>query len=351
MRWAGMRFVGALSLAGMLGFVGISTVLAHEGRHVEGFRFTVGFLDEPAYEGLVNGVFLEVMVEGGEHADVDDMASSKGMSDHATHGQIFVSSQLANGDAFDAVIPQGFHETTIPFHSHLNEAIAGSIEIAHDAPEADRVGVELLADRAQPNELRVRPGTTLVFTNRSGEPQIIASGIHDQAGESDAHEHVDGEASEGHGHASSHQPVTGLEGSLEVEVTHIASAQSVVMSLSPLVDHAGAYSAPFIPTQEGAYRFRFVGTIEGLSINEVFESGEHTFDAVQAQAAAQFPIQVASTRELEGVVRMSQTTAEDASASVAGARAISIGALITGVIGLVTAVGAIGFMFRTRSGT
>lgn len=327
MRWMGMRLVRALIVAAALGTVGASGALAHEGRHVEGFDFTVGFLNEPAYEGLLNSVFLEITAEGEAGTAVD------------AHGEIFVSTAIADGETFEAVIPEDFDETTIPFHSHLNADIAGSIEVTHDAPDVDRVEVELHGDGAEPHEIQVRPGTTIAFSNNSGEPQLIASGLHDQGGESDDHEHANG-----------HQPVTGLEGSLEVEVTHIASAQSIVMALEPLFDRPGAYSAPLIPTQTGAYRFRFFGTIEKHEIDEVFESGENTFDAVQSQAGAQFPTTLANTRELEGVVRTSQTAASEANDAASGALAIGIAGLVIGALGLVMAAGALGLVLRTRRG-
>ena len=64
--------------------------------------------------------------------------------------------------------------------------------------------------------------------------------------------------------------VNGLANSLLVEVTHLAadmSASGVArqMALSPLPGEDGGYVAPFIPTAPGPYRFRFVGTIDGLA--------------------------------------------------------------------------------------
>ena len=40
--------------------------LAHEGREVEGYNLVVGFLNEPAYEGMLNGVSLNV-TEADDH--------------------------------------------------------------------------------------------------------------------------------------------------------------------------------------------------------------------------------------------------------------------------------------------
>ncbi len=339
-----MRLACALIAAGALVAVGASGAMAHEGRHVEGFDLTVGFLNEPAYEGYLNAVFLEVTAEDTEQPQADETATSEAEADAErdegvdAHGEIFVSTELADGETFEAVMPEDLDGMTIPYHSHLNASIAGSIEVAHDAPEADRVDVELHRDGPEPRELRVRPGTTVVWTNHTGELQLIASGPHPEE-DADDHEHANG-----------HQPVTGLESSLQVEVTHIASAQSTVMAIEPLFDRAGAYSARLIPTQPGAYRFRFFGTIKDHEIDEIFESGDNTFDSVQAQAGAQFPTTLASVRELEGVVRASQTTADEAADSAGGARAIGIVGLVIGALGLVAAAGALGLVLRARRG-
>jgi hypothetical protein len=52
--WLIMAVVAALGLAS-------TSVLAHEDREIEGYHFTVGFMEEPALEGARNAVSLEVM--------------------------------------------------------------------------------------------------------------------------------------------------------------------------------------------------------------------------------------------------------------------------------------------------
>ena len=255
------------------------------------------------------------------------------MPDVMAHGGVFVSTPFEDGDAFEAEIPHDLDGVTIPYHSHLDPDIAGSIEVSRDAPAASRVDIELRATGAVPPMLRVRPGATVVFLNRTGEPQLIASGMH---------------TDEAHAAAGLGEPVTGLEDTLRVEVTHIASGQSTVMALAPLFEHPGAYTADFIPTQPGGYRFRFVGSIEVQPFDEAFESGANTFDAVQSRAVAQFPVALPSVRELEGVVRSSQASANEALDEAAGARVIGIVGIVVGALGLVTAAGAIALALRSR---
>ena len=335
MRWTSARATArALVVAIVLAATAASGVLAHEGRESAGYDVVVGFLNEPAYEGYLNAVFLEVTRQGGQSGaqESHDMAGGR-MPDVMAHGGIFVSTQFDDGEAFEAVIPHQLDGTTVPYHSHLNPEIAGSIQVSRDAPAGSPVEIELHADGAVPHMLRVRPGAAIVFLNRTGEPQLIASGMH---------------TDEAHAAAGLGEPVTGLEDTLQVEVTHISSGQSTVMALAPLFEHPGAYTADFIPTQPGGYGFRFFGSIEGQPFDEAFESGANTFDAVQSRAAAQFPVALPSVRELEGVVRSSQASADEALDAVAGARVIGIVGIVVGAVGLLTAAGAIALAMRSR---
>ena len=260
MRWISARAAArALVVAAVLTATAAGGALAHEGRESAGFDVVVGFLNEPAYEGFLNAVFLEVTRKGsGKVAQEPHDMSGSQMPDLTAHGGIFVSTPFGDGDAFEAEIPHNLDGMTIPFHSHINPEIAGSIEVSRDAPLASRVEIELHADGAAPPELRVQPGTTVVFLNRTGEPQLIASGMH---------------TDEAHAAAGLSGPVTGLEDTLQVEVTHVATGQSTVMALAPLYERPGAYTADFIPTQPGGYRFRFFGSIEGQPFDEALRVG------------------------------------------------------------------------------
>ena len=357
MRWISARAAALVLVAAVLAAAAGSSVLAHEGRSSTGYDVVVGFLDEPAYEGYLNAVFLEVTRTESQQQDTEEprheMASDQ-PPDLTAHGGILVSIPFEDGDTFEAEIPESLMGVTIPYHSHLNPDIAGSVEVTHEASDANRVEVELRADGPVPRMLQVQPGVTVVFVNRTGEPQLIASGMHtDEAhevGERDGASDNQGQASdeESQDHAAVPEPVTGLQDTLQVEVTHVASAQSTVMALAPLFGRPGAYRADFIPTQPGAYRFRFFGSIEGQPFDEAFESGANTFDAVQARAGAQFPTMLPSVRELEGVARMSQASADEALDAVADVRVIGIAGIVVGAIGLLTAAGAIALAIRSR---
>ncbi len=148
--------------------------------------------------------------------------------------------------------------------------------------------------------------------------------------------------------------VKGLANGLAVEVTHLAadmSASGVIrrMALTPLPGKDGGYVAPFIPTVPGPYRFRFVGTIDGLPIDETFTSGPGTFDDVRSATEAQFPRPVPSAREIAGVATAAQRQARDAADASATALTIAVAGLVIGGLGLVTGAGLALYAFRRRS--
>jgi hypothetical protein len=155
------------------------------------------------------------------------------------------------------------------------------------------------------------------------------------------------------------QPVEGLEQSLKVEVTR--GGESRTFDLTRVFNQPGSYVARFIPTETGAYTFRFFGTIEGQQINERFESGPGRFNDVEDTAALQFPVKVPSNAELAALQRGPSggeeaaggdgATVQDAldRANRAQTIGITVGAIgiLAGLAGVVLALRANG---RNRSG-
>ncbi len=68
--WLAASLLAALSLV-------VGTVFAHEGREVGEYRFVVGWAEEPAYEGMKNGVELQVtkLAEAHPHEGEDEKTS------------------------------------------------------------------------------------------------------------------------------------------------------------------------------------------------------------------------------------------------------------------------------------
>ena len=149
--------------------------------------------------------------------------------------------------------------------------------------------------------------------------------------------------------------VEGLAATLQVEVTHIPTGATRVMALHAVRGDAGHYLADFIPTASGQYAFRITGSIEGVSVDETFESGADTFANVEPATAIQFPERAASAREVEAASRGAIDAAQQAlsmSASAGGAadgaRGLAIAGIAVGVAGVVVGGAACLMALRRR---
>ena len=134
--------------------------------------------------------------------------------------------------------------------------------------------------------------------------------------------------------------VEGLAATLQVEVTHIPTGASRVMALHAVEGDAGHYVADFIPTASGQYSFHFTGSIEGVEVDETFESGADKFNNVEPANAIQFPERAASAREVEAAARGAIETAQQALGLAASAGGAADSARLLGIAGIV--VGAAG---------
>jgi plastocyanin len=311
---------------------GSGTVLAHEGRDVGDHNFVVGFINEPAIEGMINGVSIRVTgSKADDHNHMDngagDAMAMDSEIDLVSHGGVFVS-ELAAGGQYQFKFGHEFEDLTVPFHAHPNE-IAGSIMVGHDNPAADMVMVEIHSNGFSPNMVMIQPGTTVMFMNTLTDTTVVMSG---PLGEVEPVEQS---------HSGDRTPISGLL-DLQVEVTHIASEVSQVMTLKEAFGDAGHYKAEFIPTSPGPYRFRFFGDVEGTQINETFESSNTTFDEVTPASDVQFPVQLAAPRETENAARgaldaatLAGQDANDASNAASTATILGIIAVVLGLGGLV----------------
>lgn len=173
MKQVRILFVFALMLMGLV----YSPASAHEGREVGDYTIEIGWREEPAYTGLMNGPEITVTRHGGE----DD----------------------------------------------------------HDESEAT--------------------------------PE--AEGEHTNTGEDD--------------HEEENSGVTGLEDTLQIEVTFGPAART--LNLRPIASEPGHYTADLIPMRPGDYTFRVFGTIEGVEIDETFSASDGQFSTVEPIEDIQFP--------------------------------------------------------------
>jgi hypothetical protein len=144
------------------------------------------------------------------------------------------------------------------------------------------------------------------------------------------------------------KPVTGLEKTLKVEVTHVVTGKSKTMDLRTVFGDPGHYRADLIPTQSGQFRFRFFGKVEDLEVNETFESGPGRFNDVTAQSELQFPEPVTSAREVQAAVRGANTSANEALDKASSASTLGVIGIVLGAIGTTAGIASIAVAMRRK---
>ena len=150
-------------------------------------------------------------------------------------------------------------------------------------------------------------------------------------------------------------PVTDLGDALQVEV--IKGEEKTALTLQPdfgvgASGTPGDYRAWLTPTRPGTYTLRLIGSIRGQTVDESFTSSPTTFDEVEDVANIQFPAKDPTTGQLatridREVPRLDTRTAAveaalaEAEDRVDGARTLGLMGLAVGVLGLLTAAGAL----------
>jgi hypothetical protein len=167
----------------------------------------------------------------------------------------------------------------------------------------------------------VQPGTRIVFTNGASSVQTVVSGLASSPAEM--------------------IPVRGLQDTLKIEITHVETAKSQVMSIEPKFGVPGGYEAALIPTAPGQYKVRVFGTIDETAVDEEFISGSGTFDDVISAESVQFPNRLGAAREVEQAARGALTAANegqqiarDADSAASTATLLAIAGVILGALGL-----------------
>lgn len=136
------------------------------------------------------------------------------------------------------------------------------------------------------------------------------------------------ETASGHG-------VDGLAKTLTLTVTVGGSTTGFEPALRTLgAGDPGHYLADLIPTATGDYLFRLRGKIGTQEVNELFESGPGRFDPVRSAASVAFPAQEALDPSAARELRALREIADQA-------RAIALGGLLLGALGVAVAVAAL----------
>ncbi|MDA0264501.1 MAG: cupredoxin domain-containing protein [Chloroflexi bacterium] len=147
---------------------------------------------------------IESDIHGDEITDFVFVADATGRfrityhpaSEKVGHGSLFQSEELAPGETFTYLVDDHLSSETVPFHSHLRPALAGSIIVSQPAGQVATAAIAYNDDEVEPHEVIVGPGTVITWTNNSSVPQTVISGLHaDMAmdGHGGEDEHGDGE--------------------------------------------------------------------------------------------------------------------------------------------------------------
>ena len=354
-----------LVLLAVAGIPAVGSVLAHDDRETGGYRFVVGFRIEPAYEGLPNGVDVKVTkrvaedhgsgnqgMQGMEmqsqiHQGMAAAPREEGvaMIDVAAHGAIFSSPAVMKGGAFSFEPGDELKGKAIPYHSHLDHSMTGTVTVSGDSSAPAMVEVAIHDSMFMPTDVTVASGGKVVWTSMTATPQSVTSGL---APPEPA--------------AVNEVPVEGLEGTLKVEIKHVATGGTRVLDLRAMPEEPGRYTADIIPTTQGVYEMRVFGKVEETDIDETFASfgGGGGFSDVLPASDLQFPDQLPGVRQIESAVRGAIDTAEQAQDAVLSAQAatatnggpsantLGIIGIILGVIGILAGVGGLTVAMRKR---
>ncbi|MBI2907098.1 MAG: hypothetical protein HYX92_05520 [Chloroflexi bacterium] len=141
--------------------------------------------------------------------------------------------------------------------------------------------------------------------------------------------------------AQTQKPVEGVEGTLQVEIAHVPTGVSKVLKLRTIFGDPGHYTADLLLTAPGHYRFRFFGAIEGLNVNETFnsKSGGGGFNDVESSGDIQFPVKIAEAREIEAATRGAQAAAQKASDAASLATNLAFVGIGLGALGIAAGAG------------
>lgn len=144
------------------------------------------------------------------------------------------------------------------------------------------------------------------------------------------------------------KPVTGVEKTLKVEVTHVATGKSKTMDLGTVFGDPGHYRANLIPTASGQYRFRFFGKVQDFEVNETFESGPGRFNDITSQSELQFPENVASVREIQSAARGADASASEALDKASSASTLGAIGIVLGAIGTTAGIASVAVAMRRK---
>lgn len=131
------------------------------------------------------------------------------------------------------------------------------------------------------------------------------------------------------------EPVLGVDESLNVTIS--TGGASAPKALETQFGRPGYYTFSVIPTREGGYSVRFVGSVNGTAVNVTVE-----LDAPLARSDLEFPVSDPTPSDLEAAMAANataqQSTINKLQSDQAAVQAQASGAMIVGALGFVAGV-------------
>jgi hypothetical protein len=133
--------------------------------------------------------------------------------------------------------------------------------------------------------------------------------------------------------------VEGAEKSVKVRIRQGATTRE--FPLRAVFGQKGYYVADILPTRDGDYQWTFVGTLNGQSINDTFDTADGKFNKVESIGGLEFPQAVPDPTQTAATMQAAQAEAQTA-------RSLALLAAGLAVVALVAAT-AIGVRLWPRS--
>lgn len=139
--------------------------------------------------------------------------------------------------------------------------------------------------------------------------------------------------------------ILGLEKTLKAEV--MFGAQKQPLEIATIFGTPGRYIGRTLPTAAGDYKFRIFGTVEGLQVDQTFDSVDGKFSKVESISALQFPS--ASDAGAQAQAPSAQAAIQRAQAAeTAAASSQTLATVALGVGGLGLLLGIVGMLSSGR---
>jgi hypothetical protein len=138
--------------------------------------------------------------------------------------------------------------------------------------------------------------------------------------------------------AGTTNPVSGAEKGLKLAIRQGASTQQ--FPVRSVFGQNGYYVADIVPTRVGDYQWMFTGDINGVALNETFDTADGKFNAVEPANVLQFPVQIGDPAQNLLAVQAAQADAQSA-------RTLAYVAIAVGVLGILAGAGA--WLVRPRA--